>query len=163
AVRNGFILLLALVPSFKTIAESVNFYRDELDKMGEEFDPNRIAVTRGLMVANNDVEREAAHVLRGKFLTEVQVLATDPRFRSKSFIPAARHKNRGDPTETSEKGAIIGNSEEMIERIERLYEIGVRDVLLHDLSGNFEALQQFAEEVMPHFAGRDDGTAEAAQ
>ena len=102
-------------------------------------------------------------MLRGKFLTEVQVLATDPRFQSKTFVPAARHKNRGDPVETSENGAIIGNSEEMIERIERLYEIGVRDVLLHDLSGNFEALEQFAEEVMPHFAGRDNGTAQAAQ
>jgi hypothetical protein len=51
----------------------------------------------------------------------------------------------------------------MIERLERLYEIGVRDVLLHDLSGNFEALQQFAEEVMPYFASREDSTAEAAQ
>ena len=54
AARNGYNLLLAQVPSFETIAESVNFYRDELDKMGEEFDPYRIAVTRGLMVANDD-------------------------------------------------------------------------------------------------------------
>ncbi|HCP00448.1 MAG TPA: hypothetical protein DIT35_03060 [Rhodospirillaceae bacterium] len=90
------------------------------------------------------------------------MLATDPRYQSKSFVPAARHKNRGNPDETSEAGAIIGNSEEMIERVERLYEIGVRDVLLHDLSGNFEALEQFAEEVIPHFAGRNDAL-EAAQ
>tara|TARA_R110002110_G_scaffold395138_2_gene609636 strand:- start:129905 stop:130954 length:1050 start_codon:yes stop_codon:yes gene_type:complete len=163
AARNGYNLLLAQVPSFEAIAESVNFYRDELDKMGEEFDPYRIAVTRGLMVANDDAARAEAHVLRGKFLTEVQVLATDPRFQSKSFVPAARHKNRGDPTETSEAGAIIGNSEEMIERIERLYEIGVRDVALHDLSGNFDALAQFAEEVMPHFADHDDDVVKAAE
>ena len=151
AARNGYNLLLAQVPSFETIGESVNFYRDELDKLGQEFDPERIAVTRGLMVAKNDAERAEAHVLRGKFLTEVQVLATDPRFQAKSFVPAARHKNRGDPTETSENGAIIGTSQEMIDRIGRLYEVGVRNILLHDLSGNSDSLQQVAEEVMPHF------------
>jgi len=161
--RNGFNLLLAQVPTFETIGESIAIYRDELDKMGEEYDPSRVAVTRGLMVANNDAERAEAHVLRGKFLTEVQVLATDPRFQSKTFVPAERHKNRGDPTEVSEAGAIIGKADEMIERCEKLYDLGVRNVLLHDLSGSFDALQQFAEEVMPHFAGRDDDTAQAAE
>ena len=161
--RNGFNLLLAQVPTFETIGESISIYRDELDKIGEEFDPSRVAVTRGLMVANNDNERAAAHVLRGKFLTEVQVLATDPRFQSKTFVPAERHKNRGDPTEVSEAGAIIGKADEMIERCERLYDLGVRNVLLHDLSGSSEALQQFAEEVMPHFTGRDVNTAQAAE
>jgi alkanesulfonate monooxygenase SsuD/methylene tetrahydromethanopterin reductase-like flavin-dependent oxidoreductase (luciferase family) len=151
AARNGYNLLLAQVPSFEAIGQSLEYYRDELDKMGEEFDPERVAVCRGLMVANNDAQRAEAHVLRGKFLTEVQVLAIDPRFQAKSFVPADRHKDRGDPTETSEAGAVIGNSEEMIERIGRLYEVGVRNILLHDLSGSFEALQQFGEEVMPHF------------
>lgn len=152
AARNGYNLLLAQVPAFETIAQSVAFYRDELDQMGEEFDASRIAVTRGLMVANNDAERAEAHVLRGKFLTEVQVLATDPRFQAKSFIPADRHKNRGDPTEISEAGAILGDSQEMVDRVGKLYDMGVRNILLHDLSGNTDALHQVAEEVMPHFA-----------
>ena len=160
--RNGFNLLLAQVPSFETIGESVAIYRDELDKMGEEFDPERVAVTRGLMVANDDAARDEAHVLRGKFLTEVQVLATDPRFQSKTFVPAARHKNRGDPTEVSEAGAILGSSQEMVDRLGKLHDLGVRNVLLHDLSGSFDALQQVAEEVMPHFAD-DGGTARAAE
>jgi alkanesulfonate monooxygenase SsuD/methylene tetrahydromethanopterin reductase-like flavin-dependent oxidoreductase (luciferase family) len=151
AARNGFNLLLAQVPSFEQIAQSVNFYRDELDAMGQAFDPSRIAVTRGLMVANNDSERAEAHVLRGKFLTEVQVLATDPRFQARSFVPADRHKNRGDPVVTSEAGAVIGASQEMIDRVGSLYEAGVRNILLHDLAGKSDALQQFAEEVMPHF------------
>lgn len=160
AARNGFNLLLAQVPSFETIGRSLEYYRDELDKMGEEFDPSRVAVCRGLMVANDDAEREEAHVLRGKFLTEVQVLATDPRFQAKSFVPADRHKNRGDPVVTSEEGAVIGNSEEMIERVGRLYDVGVRNILLHDLAGKFDALQQFAEEVMPHFHNPENLAAE---
>ena len=92
AARNGNNLLLAQVPTFETIGESLSFYRDELDKMGVAFDASRVAVTRGLMVANNDNERAEAHVLRGKFLTEVQSLATDPKFQSKTFVPAERHK-----------------------------------------------------------------------
>jgi alkanesulfonate monooxygenase SsuD/methylene tetrahydromethanopterin reductase-like flavin-dependent oxidoreductase (luciferase family) len=151
AARNGFNLLLAQVPSFETIGQSLDYYRDELDKMGEEFDPDRVAVCRGLMVANSNAERAEAHVLRNKFLTEVQVLATDPRFQAKSFVPADRHKDRGDPTQTSEAGAIVGNSEEMIDRVGRLYEVGIRNILLHDLSGSSDALHQVAEEVMPHF------------
>ncbi len=163
AARNGNNLLLAQVPTFETIGETVAIYRDELDKMGVEFDASRVAVTRGLMVANNDNERAEAHVLRGKFLTEVQSLATDPKFQSKTFVPAERHKNRGNPTDVSEAGAILGSSEEMIERVEKLYELGVRNILLHDLSGSFDALQQFAEEVMPHFAGREGDAVQAAE
>ncbi len=163
AARNGYNLLLAQVPSFETIRQSLDYYRDELDKMGEEFDPERVAVCRGLMVANNDAERAEAHILRGKFLTEVQVLAIDPRFQAKSFVPADRHKDRGDPVVTSEEGAIIGNSEEMIERVGRLYDAGVRNILLHDLAGSFEALQQFGEEVMPHFRDRGQPVVQLAQ
>ena len=110
AARAGYNLLLAQVPSFETIKQSLEYYRDELDQMGEAFDPDRVAVCRGLMVANNEAERAEAHDLRGKFLTEVQVLAIDPRFQAKSFVPADRHKNRGDPVVTSEEGAIIGNA-----------------------------------------------------
>ena len=161
--RNDYNLLLAQVPSFEAIGESVSIYRDELDKMGAAFDASRVAVTRGLMVANNDNQREEAHVLRGKFLTEVQALATDPKFQSKTFVLAERHKNRGNPTDVSEVGAILGSSEEMIERVGKLHELGVRNILLHDLSGSFDALQQFSEEVMPHFADGDEDTVQAAE
>jgi hypothetical protein len=55
----------------------------------------------------------------------------------------------------------LGDRDEMGERVERLREEGVNTILLHDLSGSFEALQQFAEEVMPTFVEKD--TAEAAE
>ncbi|MBO6783536.1 MAG: LLM class flavin-dependent oxidoreductase [Alphaproteobacteria bacterium] len=161
--RNGFNLLLAQVPSFEAIGENVAIYRDELEKIGEEFDPERVAVTRGLMVANNDNERADAHTLRGKFLTEVQALATDPKFQSKAFVPVDRYKKKLDPVEVSENGAILGSSQEMVDRIGKLHELGVRNVLLHDLSGSFDALQQVAEEVMPHFADDGDSAARAAE
>ena len=63
----------------------------------------------------------------------------------------------------SENGAVLGNSEEMGERVQKLYDLGVRNILLHDLSGNFEALHQFAEEVMPHFVDKNDPVVAAAE
>jgi alkanesulfonate monooxygenase SsuD/methylene tetrahydromethanopterin reductase-like flavin-dependent oxidoreductase (luciferase family) len=166
AARNGFNLLLDQMTSFAGIGDRVSWYRDELEKMGEEFDPYRIGVTRGLMVANNDNERTEAHVLRGKFITEVQVLSADKNLQAKAFNPVDNQRGGADGSDfvgVSENGAVLGNSDEMCERVQKLYDLGVRNVLLHDLSGNFEALHQFAEEVMPQFVGKDTAAADAAE
>src|SRR3546814_286477 len=160
AARDGFNLLLDQMSPFDAIGEKVAIYRDELEKLGVPFDPYRIGVTRGLMVANNDNQRSEAHVLRGKFITEVQVLTRKGSDGPKAFAPA--DQKHGDPTSISENGAILGDSDEMAERVQALHDLGVRNILLHDLSGNFEALHQFAEEVMPRFAG-DRADAEAAE
>ena len=165
AAKSGFNLLLDQMSPFEAIGERINYYRDEVENQGREFDPYSVAVTRGLMVANNDNKRKEAHVLRGKFITEVQVLATDKKFQAKSFNPVAdsRWKDRGDPDLISEAGAIIGNSQEMGERVQKLYDLGVRNILAHDLSGSTEALQQFAEEVMPHFLDKEGPVVQAAE
>jgi len=159
AARNGFNLLLDQMTSFEGIGDRVSWYREELEEMGETFDPYRIGVTRGLMVANNDNERREAHVLRGKFINEVQVLSTDKNLQAKSFNPVDDKRGGADGNDfvgVSEGGAVLGSSEEMGERVQKLYDAGVRNILLHDLSGNFDALQQFAEEVMPHFTDKKD-------
>ncbi len=157
--RNDFNLLLDQMSPFEAIGEKIRIYQDELDKLGKPYDPDRVAVTRGLMVANNDNQRADAHVLRGKFITEVQVLTKDKSSGPKAFSPV---DNTGDSDAISENGAVLGDSDEMGERVERLRDEGVRTILLHDLSGSFEALQQFAEEVMPGFAD-DTSTANAAE
>jgi alkanesulfonate monooxygenase SsuD/methylene tetrahydromethanopterin reductase-like flavin-dependent oxidoreductase (luciferase family) len=163
AARNGYNLLLDQMSPFEAIGERIAQYRDELDKLDRDYDPYSIGVTRGLMVANNDNELKYAHILRGKFITEVQVLATDKKYAAKAFNPVLDH--RGDKSDTnavSDNGAVMGSSDEMGERVQRLYDLGVRNILLHDLSGNFEALHQFAEEVMPAFRDKE-GAAEAAE
>ncbi len=165
AAQNGYNLLLDQMTPFEGIGDRINYYRDELDKQGREFDPYSIAVTRGLMVANSDKARQDAHALRNKFITEVQVLATDKRFQAKSFNPVADSgwKGRNDPVAISEAGAILGRSDEMGERIQKLYDLGVRNVLVHDLGGETESLVQFAEEVMPHFLDKEGPVAQAAE
>lgn len=150
--QNDFNLLLDQMSPFEAIGEKIRVYRDELDKLGKDYDPDRVAVTRGFMVANNDNQRSDAHILRGKFISQVQVLAKDKSEGPKAFSPVG---NSGDTDAISENGAVLGSSAEMCERVERLREEGVETILLHDLSGSSEALHQFAEEVMPNFADPD--------
>ena len=158
AAREGYNLLLDQMTSFDGIAERVAIFRDEVEAAGRTFDPYSIGVTRGLMVADDAPARDTAHVLRNKFITEVQVLAADPKLQAFSFNPVAGK----EATDVSEEGAIIGSSQEMADRIGRLHDAGVRNVLLHDLSGSMDALHQFAADVMPQFADRAD-TARAAE
>jgi alkanesulfonate monooxygenase SsuD/methylene tetrahydromethanopterin reductase-like flavin-dependent oxidoreductase (luciferase family) len=144
---------------FEAIGDKIRMYQDELDKLGKAYDPDRVAVTRGMMVANNDNQRSDAHILRGKFISQVQVLSKDKTEGPKAFSPVG---NSGDTDAISENGAVLGSSEEMCERVGRLRDEGVQTILLHDLSGSSEALQQFAEEVMPKFAD-SDASAQAAE
>ena len=157
--QNDFNLLLDQMSPFEAIGDKIRMYRDELDKLGKDYDPDRVAVTRGMMVANNDNQRSDAHILRGKFISQVQVLSKDKTEGPKAFSPVG---NSGDTDAISENGAVLGSSEEMCERVGRLRDEGVQTILLHDLSGSSEALQQFAEEVMPKFAD-SDASAQAAE
>lgn len=147
AARDGYNILLNQMSPFDKIGEAVAVYREEIERSGKTYDPKSIGVTRGLMVANDDRQRGEVHEIRRRFISEVQVLTRDPKLAARAFNPVA-----GNAHEISENGAIIGSSDEMVERIGKLQDVGVVNVLLHDLSGSTEALQQFAAEVMPHFS-----------
>ena len=62
-----------------------------------------------------------------------------------------------------QKPAIHRFPTSMGERVQKLYDLGVRNILVHDLAGESESLIQFAEEVMPHFLDKDDPVAQAAE
>ncbi|MDG2269893.1 MAG: LLM class flavin-dependent oxidoreductase, partial [Alphaproteobacteria bacterium] len=83
--RNDFNLLLDQMSPFEAIGEKIRIYQDELDKLGKPYDCERVAVTRGMMVANNDNQRAEAHILRGKFISEVQVLTKDKKEGPRAF------------------------------------------------------------------------------
>jgi alkanesulfonate monooxygenase SsuD/methylene tetrahydromethanopterin reductase-like flavin-dependent oxidoreductase (luciferase family) len=159
AARDGFNLLLDQISSFEAIGEKIEFYRDELDRQGKPFDPYKIGVTRGLMVASNDAARRAAYELRARFITQVQVLTNRKTEGPRAFNPVGE---TADVDALSDKGAILGDAREMRERVQRLHDLGVRNILVHDLAGSFDALRQFAEEVIPHFTSAET-RAEAAE
>ena len=152
AAQQGYRLLLDQTAPFEAIAERVNIYREELERLGKPFDPYAVGVTRGLMVANTPEARARQHARRSQLFTGIQVLTRDPRLQARTFGPAGG----GDPVAMSEAGAIIGNSQEMVDRVGRMHDAGVRLVLLCDVSPGHQEmtdhLRQVAEEVMPHFA-----------
>ena len=160
AAHNDFHLLLDQVQDFDAMGQRIAAYREELDKLGKPYDPYMVGVTRGLMTANTDAERKAMHALRNKYMLGIQVLTADPKMQARAYSPVGNMDSESAATGLSEAGAVIGNSAEMTDRIGKLYDVGVRNVLLCDVSGSTEALHQFAEEVMPHFVGDARAAAE---
>ncbi len=152
AAEQGYGLLLDQILSFDDIGERVNYYKEVVEGLGKVFDPNLIGVTRGFMPADNDKERRSAHQIRNQFIGTVRVLSAQNDKKRGTHNIVGKVK---DETEVSEKGAIIGNSDEMIERVQKLYDHGVRNVLLHDLTASKAGLQGFASNVMPEFLNKD--------
>ena len=100
------------------------------------------------MFAENAKEREEAHYVRNRFISRVKFLSTGATSQSATFNPVGQVNNE---VEMSENGAIIGDKKEMFQRVEKLYQSGVRNILLHDLTGSVRALREFALEVAPQF------------
>ena len=148
AAQQGYSLLLDQILSFDQIEEKIEIYRNEIERLGKIFDPYSVGVTRGLMFAENAKEREEAHYVRNRFISRVKSLSTNTKSQSATFNPVGEVNNE---VEMSENGAIIGDKKEMFQRVKKLYQSGVRNILLHDLTGSDRALREFALEVAPQF------------
>ncbi|HEX4036270.1 MAG TPA: LLM class flavin-dependent oxidoreductase [Solirubrobacteraceae bacterium] len=149
AADNGFKLLLDQVGSFETTAERVATYRDRVLENGGDYDPaSDVAVTRSLHLVEGPRERERAIKERVELFAEVAKLTNDaggPRNRM-----AADYTS--DIRTATEAGAIIGDAEECVQRLERLRDGGVEYVLLIDRDNSPETLREFARSVMPRLA-----------
>ena len=146
AATNGFNLLLDQLASFETSGERIAAFNAAAAAVGRVVRPHSIGLVRGLHIAMNAREREEAHRLRADFLLGVQALAGGAG--GSLALPASF----ADTCAASEKAALIGPPDEIIERLRRLEALGADYVLLLDVSGSREALRTFAREVMPAFA-----------
>ncbi|HLW95112.1 MAG TPA: LLM class flavin-dependent oxidoreductase [Solirubrobacteraceae bacterium] len=149
AADNGFKLLLDQVGSFETTAERVATYRERVVENGGAYDPvTDVAVTRSLHLVDGPQERERAIRERVELFAEVAKLTNDER--------GPRNRMAADYTSdiraATEAGAIIGDAEECVARLERLREGGVEYVLLIDRDNSPETLREFARTVMPRLA-----------
>ncbi len=115
AADAGFQLLLDQVASFETIAERLATYRERVIELDGEFHADTdVAVTRSLHLVGSPSEREAAIRRRVDGFAEVAKLTNDgsgPRNRM-----AADYTS--DIRAATEAGAIIGDADECVERLD---------------------------------------------
>jgi alkanesulfonate monooxygenase SsuD/methylene tetrahydromethanopterin reductase-like flavin-dependent oxidoreductase (luciferase family) len=152
AAENGFNLLLGQNGSPELVSESIGIYRRVIEAQGRVYHPMTVGLTRALHIAMNTEEREAAHRLRMQFMRNVQQLSLSPAGASPNLGRPRRALGEEDMRKATESDALIGNPEEIVERIKKLQAGGVEYVLLIDVGGSLAALRTFAREVMPEFA-----------
>jgi len=146
AADRGFRLLLDQVASFEEIAARVAIYRERLAELGREYDASTdVAVTRSLHLVGSSREREAAIRERVEGFEAFARLTNDragPRNRMAADFTS-------DIRSATEAGAIIGDADECVERLQRLRDGGVEYVLLIDMHNSPQTLEEFAREVAP--------------
>jgi alkanesulfonate monooxygenase SsuD/methylene tetrahydromethanopterin reductase-like flavin-dependent oxidoreductase (luciferase family) len=149
AADAGFRLLLDQVADFEKTGERIAVYRDRLTELGREYSPGEdVAVTRSLHLVDGGREREAAIRERVEGFAQVAVL-TNSRSGPQNRMAA---DYTADIRAATEAGAIIGDVEECVERLERLRAAGAEYVLLIDRHNSPETLRVFAREIMPRLA-----------
>jgi alkanesulfonate monooxygenase SsuD/methylene tetrahydromethanopterin reductase-like flavin-dependent oxidoreductase (luciferase family) len=142
AATLGLKLFLDQVATFDEVATRVNIYRDAQAQAGLPSHTNDIALTRPLLLAADTSERETlltAHLGTLAFLSGSTSKAANNPFYSDPDGRRAR----------TESGAILGCADECINRLNRLRDIGVAQVLF--TRTDIPALRRFAQTVMPAF------------
>ena len=146
--EGDFNLLLDQFGSFELTAERVAIFRDACAAAGRPYNPLEVAPSRYLSLTENEAEREAALDRRMNMLDRINDFGQLPG------LPAIPD----DPKEArrqAEEAAIIGTSEEAIEKIKRLQDMGVEYILL-TATGSIQLMRKFAAEVMPAFAEQEE-------
>ena len=147
-------LLLDQLASIDEVRERVGAYLDGLEKIGQPRDATRVGVARSVTVVRNDAERAKAIERRRETFKRIGAIA----YRAPGSLPMSHD----DPDLANDDSALMGTPAEIIDRINVLAEAGAGYLLLTNASITPEALQQFAEEIMPHVSTTMRGKAEAA-
>jgi len=151
AADAGFNLLLDQFGSFEATGERVEIYRTRLAELGKDADQRDIGVTRSLHLVDSPKARKEAIENRARTMSKIAALAKRKSGEQNRMAEAFA----SDMTKSTEEGAIIGDVEECAERLERLHEAGVENVLLVDIDDQpLESLRVFSNEVIPAFTAR---------
>ncbi|MDP7546132.1 MAG: LLM class flavin-dependent oxidoreductase, partial [Alphaproteobacteria bacterium] len=145
AARNGYNLLLDQFQTFEVILQRLEIFRQALPAAGRGYDALGVAVARGLFIARNDEEREAAIAARMKSQEVMNAFGTAADQKTKSSMVSD-----SDLRKAAVEGVLLGTPEEIIERLKWLEARGVGYVLLSSRSP--DGMRIFAEEIMPAFA-----------
>jgi alkanesulfonate monooxygenase SsuD/methylene tetrahydromethanopterin reductase-like flavin-dependent oxidoreductase (luciferase family) len=148
AAERGFGVLIDQNASFEVVAERVQCYRDRLEETGKEYQPGNVAVTRAVSLVYTEAEREEAVSRRIELLNRTKALA-HAGGSGASTPNAMKDLFFSDTRRATEEGAIIGDPDECIARLQLLRDAGVEQVLLTDPLGSPQRLKLFAKDVIP--------------
>jgi alkanesulfonate monooxygenase SsuD/methylene tetrahydromethanopterin reductase-like flavin-dependent oxidoreductase (luciferase family) len=154
--ERGFNLLLDQFAPIDVALERMATFRAAVEKRGRKFEAYEVGVARGLYVAKDAADRDAAIEKRIAARTRIDNLAQRPDGANKASI-----MSYDDTTETAMEAALFGTVDEIVEKIARMRDGGVRYLLLSDGGSGIEGLRRFSAEIMPAFAESD--AAEAAE
>jgi alkanesulfonate monooxygenase SsuD/methylene tetrahydromethanopterin reductase-like flavin-dependent oxidoreductase (luciferase family) len=146
AARDGYNLLLdQLAPIDLTIGRVASF-KAECVRIGRDFDPLQIGVTRGLQLLRDEAERSEALATRLDVLRAIGGLARGAGAETYHNIGARQLREELDDA------ALLGRPEHIIARLKALQRGGVALVLLVDPRPSIETLRRFAGDIMPEFS-----------
>ncbi len=148
AAARGYRLLLDQFGTVERTAQRVAWFREGCETVGRPFDPEHVALTRGLLLLESDdpAEREEAITRR---IHAIGQLRDSSRIPGQAAPPIEEHAFYDDSRESSESAAILGPPDECIARLQELRDVGIETVLFGDYSPDAENLRRFAKEVMP--------------
>jgi alkanesulfonate monooxygenase SsuD/methylene tetrahydromethanopterin reductase-like flavin-dependent oxidoreductase (luciferase family) len=150
AARRGQHVLLDQFGTIEQTAARVAWYKDEQKKSGRISQPGEIAVTRGLLLVDQE-EKRATEIDRRlaaiAFLSATSQIPGTKAEGPTKFGSSTLDTSRG----AAEASTIVGRPEECIRRIRELEEAGVDYILFNDPWGGIERLRFFARSVMPEF------------
>jgi alkanesulfonate monooxygenase SsuD/methylene tetrahydromethanopterin reductase-like flavin-dependent oxidoreductase (luciferase family) len=150
AAANGHSLLLDQFSDTETIGRRIAWYRDEQAARGAESRPFQVAVTRGLMLVDDDARRDEEIARRLKAIAMLAATARIPGETAEA--PVVGSQMLDSSRDATEASTVIGTPDACVARLRELAEVGVDYILFNDPWGGIERLRFFAKEVMPALA-----------
>jgi alkanesulfonate monooxygenase SsuD/methylene tetrahydromethanopterin reductase-like flavin-dependent oxidoreductase (luciferase family) len=142
----GYNLLLDQFAPVEQIGERIALFKAEVEARGRAFDPMSVAVTRSINVVVTEAERQTALETRLLARRRMERLAQRPDGRNQASM-----MSYADTLEAAEAGALYGTPDEVAAKLQALYDVGARYVLLNS-AGGVATLRRFAHELRPAFA-----------
>jgi alkanesulfonate monooxygenase SsuD/methylene tetrahydromethanopterin reductase-like flavin-dependent oxidoreductase (luciferase family) len=142
----GYNLLLDQFAPVEQIGERIALFKADVEARGRMFDPMSVAVTRSINVVTTAAERDKALEARLLARRRMERLAQRPDGQNRASM-----MSYADTLEAAEAGALYGTPDEVAVKLQALYDVGARYVLLNS-AGGIVTLRRFAHELRAAFA-----------
>lgn len=155
--RRGFhIQTTPLSGNHQLLLDQVGGFNRARDDMGAEGEHLTLSLSRVAHVANSAAERQRKIEAAYRYYSRFDNVFTGPGIVDNGMV---RELPRDQTVEELGESLLICTPQEMIDKLGPYAELGIDRVILNlnfglEASETLEAIQCFAEEVMPHFTGR---------